>query len=162
MSPGAPGKCLLIKKRKQSDRECKGTVRFLKKSSEEPAAYTKTSEPPQNKCRAENAESGRPVCAAGSTSTDGNLPWRRSATLLGRDSHGKIFQNKQSASLRIEPSCIQTVLCCYPQTCFSPLASFSSKSKKSRKPKTDIGNQSFPSYLGADAEPRQMLGRMSL
>ncbi|XP_031102829.1 serine/threonine-protein kinase D6PKL2-like [Ipomoea triloba] len=42
----------------------------------------------------------------------------------------------------IEPSCIQPS-CAVTTTCFSPRL-FSSKSKKSRKPKTDIGNQVSP------------------
>ncbi|GMH15749.1 hypothetical protein Nepgr_017590 [Nepenthes gracilis] len=42
----------------------------------------------------------------------------------------------------MEPSCIQPS-CVVPTTCFSPRF-FSSKSKKERKPKTDIGNQVNP------------------
>ncbi|XP_059667269.1 serine/threonine-protein kinase D6PKL1-like [Cornus florida] len=42
----------------------------------------------------------------------------------------------------IEPSCIQPS-CVVPTTCFSPLL-FSSKSKKDRKPKNEVGNQVSP------------------
>ncbi|KAA8519234.1 hypothetical protein F0562_013490 [Nyssa sinensis] len=42
----------------------------------------------------------------------------------------------------IEPSCIQPS-CVVPTTCFSPRL-FSSKSRKDRKPKTEIGNQVSP------------------
>ncbi|XP_042492058.1 serine/threonine-protein kinase D6PKL2-like [Macadamia integrifolia] len=42
----------------------------------------------------------------------------------------------------IEPSCIQPA-CVVPTTCFSPRL-FSSKSKKDRKPKNEIGNQVSP------------------
>ncbi|KAI8007844.1 Serine/threonine-protein kinase D6PKL2 [Camellia lanceoleosa] len=43
----------------------------------------------------------------------------------------------------IEPSCIQPS-CVVPTTCFGPRSIFSSKSKKDRKPKNEIGNQVTP------------------
>ncbi|XP_065852908.1 serine/threonine-protein kinase D6PKL2 [Euphorbia lathyris] len=56
----------------------------------------------------------------------------------------------------IEPSCIQPS-CVAPTTCFSPRI-FSSKSKKDRKPKNDIGNQvrPLPELMAEPTEARSM------
>ncbi|KAI4365013.1 hypothetical protein MLD38_021036 [Melastoma candidum] len=56
----------------------------------------------------------------------------------------------------IEPSCIQPV-CAAPTTCFSPRL-FSSKSKKDRKPKNEIGNQvsPLPELIAEPTEARSM------
>ncbi|XVF26241.1 hypothetical protein REPUB_Repub13aG0282100 [Reevesia pubescens] len=56
----------------------------------------------------------------------------------------------------IEPSCIQPS-CVAPTTCFSPRL-FSSKSKKDRKPKNDIGNQvsPLPELMAEPTEARSM------
>ncbi|XP_038894102.1 serine/threonine-protein kinase D6PK-like [Benincasa hispida] len=56
----------------------------------------------------------------------------------------------------IEPSCIQPS-CVVPTTCFSPRI-FSSKSKKDRKPKTEIGNQvtPLPELIAEPTEARSM------
>ncbi|GKV18834.1 hypothetical protein SLEP1_g29162 [Rubroshorea leprosula] len=56
----------------------------------------------------------------------------------------------------IEPSCIQPS-CIAPTTCFSPRI-FSSKSKKDRKPKNEIGNQvsPLPELIAEPTEARSM------
>ncbi|KAJ7946461.1 Protein kinase G11A [Quillaja saponaria] len=56
----------------------------------------------------------------------------------------------------IEPSCIQPS-CVAPTTCFSPRF-FSSKSKKDRKPKTEIGNQvnPLPELMAEPTDARSM------
>ncbi|KAG6603839.1 serine/threonine-protein kinase D6PKL2-like [Cucurbita moschata] len=56
----------------------------------------------------------------------------------------------------IEPSCIQPS-CVVPTTCFSPRL-FSSKSKKERKPKTEIGNQvsPLPELIAEPTDARSM------
>ncbi|KAA0042369.1 hypothetical protein IC582_028746 [Cucumis melo] len=56
----------------------------------------------------------------------------------------------------IEPSCIQPS-CVVPTTCFTPRL-FSSKSKKDRKPKTEIGNQvtPLPELIAEPTEARSM------
>ncbi|KAF5475001.1 hypothetical protein F2P56_006851 [Juglans regia] len=56
----------------------------------------------------------------------------------------------------IEPSCIQPS-CVVPTTCFSPRL-FSSKSKKDRKPKNDIGNQvsPLPELIAEPTDARSM------
>ncbi|OMO64663.1 hypothetical protein COLO4_31947 [Corchorus olitorius] len=56
----------------------------------------------------------------------------------------------------IEPSCIQPS-CVAPTTCFSPRL-FSSKSKKDRKPKNDIGNQvsPLPELIAEPTDARSM------
>ncbi|KAI4371608.1 hypothetical protein MLD38_009936 [Melastoma candidum] len=56
----------------------------------------------------------------------------------------------------IEPSCVQPV-CDAPTTCFSPRL-FSSKSKKDRKQKNEIGNQvsPLPELIAEPTEARSM------
>ncbi|XP_022967063.1 serine/threonine-protein kinase D6PKL2-like [Cucurbita maxima] len=56
----------------------------------------------------------------------------------------------------IEPSCIQPS-CVVPTSCFTPRL-FSSKSKKDRKPKTEIGNQvtPLPELIAEPTEARSM------
>ncbi|XP_011658109.1 serine/threonine-protein kinase D6PKL2 [Cucumis sativus] len=56
----------------------------------------------------------------------------------------------------IEPSCIQPS-CVVPTTCFSPRL-FSSKSKKERKPKIDLGNQvsPLPELIAEPTDARSM------
>ncbi|KAF5472617.1 hypothetical protein F2P56_009318 [Juglans regia] len=56
----------------------------------------------------------------------------------------------------VEPSCIQPS-CVAPTTCFSPRL-FSSKSKKDRKPKNDIGNQvsPLPELMAEPTDARSM------
>lgn len=56
----------------------------------------------------------------------------------------------------IEPSCIQPS-CVVPTTCFSPRL-FSSKSKKDRKPKNEVGNQvsPLPELIAEPTEARSM------
>ncbi|KAI4311855.1 hypothetical protein MLD38_036718 [Melastoma candidum] len=56
----------------------------------------------------------------------------------------------------IEPSCIQPA-CVVPTTCFAPRL-FSSKSKKDRKPKNEIGNQvsPLPELIAEPTEARSM------
>ncbi|KAK4755110.1 hypothetical protein SAY87_008867 [Trapa incisa] len=56
----------------------------------------------------------------------------------------------------IEPSCIQPV-CVAPITCFTPRF-FSSKSKKDRKPKTELGNQvsPLPELIAEPTDARSM------
>ncbi|KAK4434765.1 Serine/threonine-protein kinase D6PKL2 [Sesamum alatum] len=69
-----------------------------------------------------------------------------SPTLIKSSSSASDPQHKRSTycvqPACIEPACIQPS-CVVPTTCFSPRL-FSSKSKKDRKPKTEIGNQVSP------------------
>lgn len=57
----------------------------------------------------------------------------------------------------IQPSCVQPPSCMGPTTCFAPRF-FSSKSKKERKPKNEIGNQvtPLPELMAEPTDARSM------